>query len=172
MPVCVLSCLQEIQSLLINWKGPDLTTYGELVLEGTFHVLRAKNTRSLFLFERMLLITKKRGEHYVYKTHISVGFFLNRISFHYGGKNILVVIIIIINSEKASASFPLCLWSQCSTLMLLDSAKDPLLFSVIHFKHPKQPHTVQVSVNTSRLTLLSVHMDLCSASFFAWFNFI
>uniref|UniRef100_G3NSU7 DH domain-containing protein n=1 Tax=Gasterosteus aculeatus TaxID=69293 RepID=G3NSU7_GASAC len=48
--------VQEIQSLLINWKGPDLTTYGELVLEGTFHVLRAKNTRTLFLFERMLLI--------------------------------------------------------------------------------------------------------------------
>lgn len=65
---------QEIQSLLINWKGPDLTTYGELVLEGTFHVLRAKNTRTLFLFERMLLITKKRGEHYVYKIHISVWF--------------------------------------------------------------------------------------------------
>ncbi|CAL9686392.1 unnamed protein product [Knipowitschia caucasica] len=94
--------VQEIQSLLINWKGADLTTYGELVLEGTFHVLRAKNTRSLFLFEKMLLITKKRGENYVYKTHIS-----------------------------------------CSTLMYLDNAKDPLLFSVIHFKHPKQPHTVQ-----------------------------
>ncbi|XP_055719013.1 pleckstrin homology domain-containing family G member 3-like isoform X2 [Salvelinus fontinalis] len=93
--------LQEIQSLLINWKGPDLTTYGELVLEGTFQVQRAKNTRMLFLFDKMLLITKKRGEHYVYKTHI-----------------------------------------LCSTLMLLDSAKDPLHFSVIHFKHPKQPHTV------------------------------
>ncbi|CAK6976777.1 pleckstrin homology domain-containing family G member 3 isoform X2 [Scomber scombrus] len=103
--------VQEIQSLLINWKGPDLTTYGELVLEGTFHVLRAKNTRTLFLFERMLLITKKRGEHYVYKIHIS-----------------------------------------CSTLMLLDSAKDPLLFSVIHFKHPKQPHTAQAkSVEEKRL---------------------
>ncbi|XP_056867779.1 pleckstrin homology domain-containing family G member 3 isoform X5 [Takifugu flavidus] len=103
--------VQEIQSLLINWKGPDLTTYGELALEGTFHVLRAKNTRTLFLFDRMLLITKKRGEHYVYKTHIS-----------------------------------------CSTLMLLDSAKDPLLFSVIHFKHPKQPHTVQAkSVEEKRL---------------------
>uniref|UniRef100_H3DJA9 Pleckstrin homology and RhoGEF domain containing G3 n=1 Tax=Tetraodon nigroviridis TaxID=99883 RepID=H3DJA9_TETNG len=103
--------VQEIQSLLINWKGPDLTTYGELVLEGTFHVLRAKNTRTLFLFDRMLLITKKRGEHYVYKTHIS-----------------------------------------CSTLMLLDTAKDPLLFSVLHFKHPKQPHTVQAkSVEEKRL---------------------
>ncbi|KAM8834277.1 pleckstrin homology domain-containing family G member 3-like [Synchiropus picturatus] len=103
--------VQEIQSLLINWKGPDLTTYGELVLEGTFHVLRAKNTRTLFLFQRMLLITKRRGEHYVYKTHIS-----------------------------------------CATLMLLDSGKDPLLFSVIHFKHPKQPHTVQAkSVEEKRL---------------------
>ncbi|TKS65068.1 Pleckstrin -like proteiny domain-containing family G member 3 [Collichthys lucidus] len=63
--------LQEVQSLLLNWKGPDLTTYGELVLEGTFKVHRAKNERTLFLFDRMLLITKRRGEHYVYKTHIS-----------------------------------------------------------------------------------------------------
>uniref|UniRef100_A0A8C6PVM1 Pleckstrin homology domain containing, family G (With RhoGef domain) member 3 n=1 Tax=Nothobranchius furzeri TaxID=105023 RepID=A0A8C6PVM1_NOTFU len=103
--------VQEIQSLLINWKGPDLTTYGELVLEGTFPVLRAKNTRTLFLFERMLLITKKRGENYIYKIHIS-----------------------------------------CSTLMLLENAKDPLLFSVIHFKRPKQPHTVQArSVEEKRL---------------------
>ena len=58
--------------MLLNWKGPDLTTYGELVLEGTFKVRRAKNERTLFLFDRMLLITKRRGEHYVYKTHISV----------------------------------------------------------------------------------------------------
>ncbi|XP_038150386.1 pleckstrin homology domain-containing family G member 3 isoform X2 [Cyprinodon tularosa] len=103
--------VQEIQSLLINWKGADLTTCGELVLEGTFPMLRAKNTRTLFLFEKMLLITKKRGEHYVYKIHI-----------------------------------------LCSTLMLLDNAKDPLLFSVIHFKRPKQPHTVQAkSVEEKRL---------------------
>ncbi|XP_048062942.1 pleckstrin homology domain-containing family G member 3 isoform X4 [Megalobrama amblycephala] len=94
--------LQEVQSLLINWKGPDLTTYGELVLEGNFRVHRAKNERTLFLFDRMLLITKRRGEHYVYKTHIS-----------------------------------------CSTLMLIESAKDSLCFSVTHYKHPKQPHTVQ-----------------------------
>ncbi|KAL0965079.1 hypothetical protein UPYG_G00276510 [Umbra pygmaea] len=94
--------LQEVQSLLINWKGPDLTTYGELVLEGTFKVHRAKNERTLFLFDRMLLISKRRGEHYVYKTHIS-----------------------------------------CSTLMLIESARDSLCFSVTHYKHPKQPHTVQ-----------------------------
>ncbi|XP_035006940.2 pleckstrin homology domain-containing family G member 3 isoform X6 [Hippoglossus stenolepis] len=94
--------LQEVQSLLLNWKGPDLTTYGELVLEGTFKVHRAKNERTLFLFDRVLLITKRRGEHYVYKTHIS-----------------------------------------CSTLMLIENAKDSLSFSVTHYKHPKQPHTVQ-----------------------------
>ncbi|XP_031698163.1 pleckstrin homology domain-containing family G member 3-like, partial [Anarrhichthys ocellatus] len=94
--------LQEVQSLLLNWKGSDLTTYGELVLEGTFKVHRAKNERTLFLFDRMLLITKRRGEHYIYKTYIS-----------------------------------------CSTLMLIESAKDSLSFSVTHYKHPKQPHTVQ-----------------------------
>lgn len=64
--------VQEVQSLLLHWKGPDLTTYGELVLEGTFKVHRAKNERTLFLFDRMLLITKRRGEHYVYKAQISV----------------------------------------------------------------------------------------------------
>ncbi|KAK7153455.1 hypothetical protein R3I93_011387 [Phoxinus phoxinus] len=94
--------LQEVQSLLLNWKGSDLATYGELVLEGTFPVHRAKNERTLFLFDKMLLITRKRGEHYVCKTHIS-----------------------------------------CATLMLIESAKDSLRFSVMHYKHPKQPHTVQ-----------------------------
>ncbi|XP_063352398.1 pleckstrin homology domain-containing family G member 3-like isoform X2 [Pelmatolapia mariae] len=94
--------LQEVQSLLLNWKGPDLTTYGELVLEGNFKVHRAKNERTLFLFDRVLLITKRRGEHYVYKTHIS-----------------------------------------CSTLTLNENAKDSLSFSVMHYKNPKQPHTVQ-----------------------------
>ncbi|XP_068199145.1 pleckstrin homology domain-containing family G member 3-like isoform X2 [Antennarius striatus] len=101
--------LQEVQSLLLNWKGPDLTTYGELVLEGTFRLHRAKSERTLFLFERMLLITKRRGEHYAYKTHIS-----------------------------------------CATLMLIESAKDSLSFSVTHYKHPKQPHTVQAKTVEER----------------------
>ncbi|XP_036066332.1 pleckstrin homology domain-containing family G member 3 isoform X3 [Oryzias melastigma] len=94
--------LQEVQSLLLNWTGPDLASYGELVLEGTFKVHRAKNERTLFLFDRMLLFTKRRGEHYVYKTHI-----------------------------------------PCTTLMLIESAKDSLSFSVTQYKNPKQPHTVQ-----------------------------
>ncbi|KAK6479171.1 pleckstrin homology domain-containing family G member 3-like isoform X1 [Huso huso] len=103
--------LQEVQSLLLNWKGPDLTTYGELVLEGTFRLHRAKNERTLFLFDKMLLITKKRGEHYVFKTFIT-----------------------------------------CSTLMLIESTRDSLSFSVTHYKHPKQPHTVQArTVEEKRL---------------------
>ncbi|XP_048831503.1 pleckstrin homology domain-containing family G member 3 isoform X2 [Brienomyrus brachyistius] len=103
--------LQEIQSLLINWKGPDLTTYGELVLEGTFRIHRAKNERTLFLFDKILLITKKRGEHYEHKSNI-----------------------------------------LCSALMLIDSAKDSLCFSVTRFKYPKQPHTVQAkTVEEKRL---------------------
>ena len=64
--------LQEIQSLLINWKGPDLTIYGELVLEGTFRLHRVRNEKTFFLFDKALLITKKRGDHFVYKGHIPV----------------------------------------------------------------------------------------------------
>ncbi|XP_077594205.1 pleckstrin homology domain-containing family G member 3-like isoform X2 [Stigmatopora nigra] len=94
--------LQEVQSLLLNWKGPELSCYGELVLEGSFKVHRAKNQRTLFLLERVLLITKRRGQHYVYKTHIA-----------------------------------------CSSLMLIESAKDTMSFSVTHYKQPKRPHTVQ-----------------------------
>lgn len=67
------SLSQEIQSLLTNWKGPDLTSYGELVLEGTFRIQRAKNERTLFLFDKLLLITKKRDDTFTYKAHILVG---------------------------------------------------------------------------------------------------
>ncbi|XP_029475682.1 pleckstrin homology domain-containing family G member 2 isoform X2 [Rhinatrema bivittatum] len=62
--------LQEIQSLLVSWKGPDLCAFGELVLEGMLRVQRVKKERAFFLFSKMLLIAKKRGEQYVYKTHI------------------------------------------------------------------------------------------------------
>uniref|UniRef100_A0A8C5GUI3 Pleckstrin homology domain-containing family G member 1 n=1 Tax=Gouania willdenowi TaxID=441366 RepID=A0A8C5GUI3_GOUWI len=95
--------LQEIQSLLTNWKGPDLIGYGELVLEGTFRLQRAKNERTLFLFDKLLLITKKREESYSYKAHI-----------------------------------------LCCNLMLVEIIpKEPLSFSVFHYKNPKLQHTVQ-----------------------------
>ncbi|KAM6954351.1 pleckstrin homology domain-containing family G member 1 [Aplochiton taeniatus] len=95
--------LQEIQSLLTNWKGPDLIGYGELVLEGTFRLQRAKNERTLFLFDKLLLVTKKREEAYTYKAHV-----------------------------------------LCCNLMLVEVIpKEPLSFSVFHYKNPKLQHTVQ-----------------------------
>ncbi|XP_030633997.1 pleckstrin homology domain-containing family G member 3 [Chanos chanos] len=62
--------LQEIESLLVNWTGPDLSGFGELVLEGSFRVQRVKKERAFFLFDKMLLIAKKRLEHFIYSTHI------------------------------------------------------------------------------------------------------
>ncbi|XP_078086380.1 pleckstrin homology domain-containing family G member 1-like isoform X2 [Mustelus asterias] len=107
--------LQEIQSLLTNWKGPDLTSYGELVLEGTFRIQRAKNERTLFLLDKLLLITKKREETYTYKAHI-----------------------------------------LCCNLMLVEVIpKEPLSFSVFHYKNPKVQHTVQAkSMQDKRLWIL------------------
>lgn len=65
--------VQEIQSLLYGWPGPDLTTIGELVAEGEFRMRGAKAPRHAFLFEKMLLLTKKREDGLlVYKSHIMV----------------------------------------------------------------------------------------------------
>ncbi|XP_004856941.2 pleckstrin homology domain-containing family G member 1 isoform X2 [Heterocephalus glaber] len=107
--------LQEIQSLLTNWKGPDLTSYGELVLEGTFRLQRAKNERTLFLLDKLLLITKKRDDMFTYKAHI-----------------------------------------LCGNLMLVEVIpKEPLSFSVFHYKNPKVQHTVQAkSQQDKRLWVL------------------
>ncbi|KYN01857.1 Pleckstrin homology domain-containing family G member 1 [Cyphomyrmex costatus] len=63
--------VQEIQSLLYGWLGPDLTTSGELVAEGRFRMRGAKAPRHAFLFDRMLLLTKKKEDGLlVYKAHI------------------------------------------------------------------------------------------------------
>ncbi|KAJ1104412.1 hypothetical protein NDU88_001824 [Pleurodeles waltl] len=103
--------LQEIQSLLLNWKGSDLTTYGELVLEGTFRIQRARNERTLFLFYRALFITKKRGDHFAYQTHI-----------------------------------------PCSSLMLIESTRESLCFTITHYKNNKQQYNIQVrTVEEKRL---------------------
>ncbi|NXC19309.1 PKHG3 protein, partial [Corythaeola cristata] len=102
---------QEIQSLLLGWKGPDLTSYGELVLEGTFRAQRARHERAVFLFDKTLLITKRRGDHYIYKSHI-----------------------------------------PCSSLMLIESTRDSLCFSLAHYKHGKQQHSLQAkSVEEKRV---------------------
>ncbi|XP_052023624.1 LOW QUALITY PROTEIN: pleckstrin homology domain-containing family G member 2 [Apodemus sylvaticus] len=68
--------LQEVQRRLGGWTGPELSAFGELVLEGTFRGgggggprLRG-GERLLFLFSRMLLVAKRRGHEYTYKGHI------------------------------------------------------------------------------------------------------
>lgn len=54
-------------------QGEDLTTFGELCAEGTFRVAGAKALRHVFLFDKMLLITKKKEEAILgYKAHIMV----------------------------------------------------------------------------------------------------
>ncbi|KAG1682241.1 Pleckstrin y domain-containing family G member 1 [Nymphon striatum] len=63
--------VQEIQSLLYGWIGQDLTTYGELVAEGIFRVYGAKGLRQVFLFDKIILIAKKKEDGTMtYKTHI------------------------------------------------------------------------------------------------------
>uniref|UniRef100_A0A1B6BYK0 DH domain-containing protein n=1 Tax=Clastoptera arizonana TaxID=38151 RepID=A0A1B6BYK0_9HEMI len=63
--------VQEIQSLLLSWEGEDLTTFGELCAEGTFRMTGAKALRHAFLFDKMLLITKRKEEGILgYKAHI------------------------------------------------------------------------------------------------------
>ncbi|EHB09399.1 Pleckstrin-like protein domain-containing family G member 2 [Heterocephalus glaber] len=67
---------REVQRQLGGWTGPELSAFGELVLEGAFRGgggggprLRG-GERLLFLFSRMLLVAKRRGPEYMYKGHI------------------------------------------------------------------------------------------------------
>nr|XP_056701847.1 pleckstrin homology domain-containing family G member 2 [Euleptes europaea] len=62
--------LKEIQERLVGWTGPELGAFGELVLEGQFRVPRARKERVFFLLSKVILITKRRGEAFVYKSHI------------------------------------------------------------------------------------------------------
>ena len=53
--------VQELQSNeLVGWKGGDLKTMGDLLLEDSFKVVGAKDPRYLFLFKDCVLITKKK----------------------------------------------------------------------------------------------------------------
>lgn len=71
--------VQEVQGLLVDWEGPDLTTLGELILEDTFKLYnRPKSGRHLFLFDNVLLITKKKRDGSLScKGHIAVSIGFN-----------------------------------------------------------------------------------------------
>lgn len=65
--------VQEIQSQLYGWTGADLTALGELIAEGTFRVGGARGKRHVFLFDKVLLIAKSKGDGTLaYKNHIDV----------------------------------------------------------------------------------------------------
>uniref|UniRef100_A0A0K0DWK0 DH domain-containing protein n=1 Tax=Strongyloides stercoralis TaxID=6248 RepID=A0A0K0DWK0_STRER len=62
--------LKELHTMFVNCsleEGLDFTHCGNLLLDGSFKILNSKQKRSLFLFERMLLITKERNECFVCK---------------------------------------------------------------------------------------------------------
>nr|CAB3262888.1 uncharacterized protein LOC100184701 [Phallusia mammillata] len=61
--------IQEIQSMLGNWKGDELATYGEIVKEGELKFQGAKTERYVYLFDKMLLITKKRDDGVIFCKH-------------------------------------------------------------------------------------------------------
>ncbi|CAH3176252.1 unnamed protein product [Porites evermanni] len=62
--------VQEIQSQMSDFEGPDLTTYGSLVLEDTFRIHNTRTDRHLFLFEKILLITKRKEGGYSCKASL------------------------------------------------------------------------------------------------------
>ncbi|KAL5009092.1 hypothetical protein ScPMuIL_014673 [Solemya velum] len=54
--------VQEIQSQLEDYEGEDLTRLGELVLEGSFRTFGAKTSRQVFLFEKGVVISKRKED--------------------------------------------------------------------------------------------------------------
>lgn len=71
--------VHEIQSQLYGWTGPDLTTLGELIAEGTFRVNGARGRRHVFLFDKVLLMAKnKQDGALAYKSHIEVSLFYSK----------------------------------------------------------------------------------------------
>jgi len=89
--------VQEVASLLYGWDGPDLTTYGALIAEGTFRAAGARALRHVFLFERLLLVTKRREEGaLVYKAHILVSL----PDIHFSSSLLVINLLRLINGDN------------------------------------------------------------------------
>ena len=63
---------------LFFFQGDDLTTYGDIVLEGELRLQGAKNDRLIFLFDKMILVTKRQDGFLVCKANIKVRFSLQK----------------------------------------------------------------------------------------------
>lgn len=67
--------VQELQAHeLLGWKGEDLTSLGDLLLEDSIRTVGAKDPRYLFLFKERLFITKKKDNEgiFTYKTSMAL----------------------------------------------------------------------------------------------------
>lgn len=65
------SRVRELSGILDGWLGPELTVLGDLVVEGM--LTENGKPRTVLLFERMLIITKKKEDNRLqYKTFINV----------------------------------------------------------------------------------------------------
>lgn len=65
------SRVRELSGILDGWLGPELTVLGDLVLEGM--LTENGKPRTVLLFERMLIITKKKEDNRLQlKTYINV----------------------------------------------------------------------------------------------------
>lgn len=94
--------VQEIQSQMSDFEGPDLTTYGNLVLEDSFRLYGTRTDRYLFLFEKILLITKRKEYGYSCKATLTLSNMMLLESVH---KEPLAFEIIRFDNQKITYTF-------------------------------------------------------------------
>lgn len=94
--------VQEIQSQMCDFEGPDLTTYGSLVLEDTFRMHGTRTDRYLFLFEQILLITKRKENGYSCKATLMLS---NMMMLESVPKEPLAFQIIRFDNQKITYTF-------------------------------------------------------------------
>ncbi|XP_078344784.1 uncharacterized protein LOC144630312 isoform X3 [Oculina patagonica] len=94
--------VQEIQSQMSDFEGPDLTTYGSLVLEDTFRMHGTRTDRYLFLFEQILLITKRKESGYSCKATLMLS---NMMMLESVSKEPLAFQIIRFDNQKITYTF-------------------------------------------------------------------
>lgn len=94
--------VQEIQSQMSDFEGPDLTTYGSLVLEDTFRMHGTRADRCLFLFEQILLITKRKESGYSCKATLMLS---NMMMLESVPKEPLAFQIIRFDNQKITYTF-------------------------------------------------------------------
>lgn len=117
--------VREYASILDNWTGPELTVFGNLILDGT---LRENNKQRLvLLFETMLIITKEKEDRRLQFKH---SIWVNNI-------RIVATTTKLEFTEYECSIFCLIYLLQARNLSL-DDRGEPTTFTVIHFdRYPR-----------------------------------